>query len=99
LAGSIARDAIPLADCGLSEEDQRGELRPDGKNNACDIGAYEYTVLTCAEDAQRRFEQGEVFVKACTAQLQDFELGRVNPLIIALLLLMGVMSLTRLRQI
>ncbi|NRB42005.1 MAG: hypothetical protein HRU20_26620 [Pseudomonadales bacterium] len=99
LAGSIARDVIPLADCGLSEEDQRGELRPDGKNNACDIGAYEYTVLTCAEDAQRRYKQGEVFVKACTAKLKDFELGTFKPIGLFLLILMGFFRLPRLRQI
>ncbi|NRB42003.1 MAG: hypothetical protein HRU20_26605 [Pseudomonadales bacterium] len=92
LAESIARDAIPLADCGVINEDQRGELRPDSKNNACDIGAYEYTVLTCSEDAQRRYEQGEIFVKACTEKLSNFELGAINNSLVFLLMLVSMLA-------
>lgn len=39
LAGNAARDAIPLAQCGL-HEDQRGVPRPQG--SGCDSGAFEF---------------------------------------------------------
>jgi transcriptional regulator with XRE-family HTH domain len=41
--GSLAIDAIPLAACSVTT-DQRGAKRPDGYEDRCDIGAYEYTV-------------------------------------------------------
>lgn len=74
----LARDAIEACD-GVFDElktDARGEKRADTlSGSACDIGAYEFTVLSCQEDAQRRFEQGEQFVKSCHADWQDFEVG------------------------
>jgi hypothetical protein len=44
LQGSPAIDRIPLEAChpGNISADQRGVKRPDGKENTCDIGAYEY---------------------------------------------------------
>ena len=52
LQGSIAIDAVPLQECSITitdisghnvtiTTDQRGDPRPDGSENACDIGAYE----------------------------------------------------------
>lgn len=44
LSGSPAIDRIPLNAClvnGIST-DQRGVKRPDGQEQSCDIGAYEY---------------------------------------------------------
>jgi hypothetical protein len=52
LQGSSAIDAVPLQLCSITvtdisgqpvpiTTDQRGEPRPDGSENACDIGAYE----------------------------------------------------------
>ncbi len=52
LQGSIASDAVPLRACSITvidpsgqnvtiTTDQRGDPRPDGSENACDIGAYE----------------------------------------------------------
>src|SRR6266536_2744630 len=52
LQGSQAIDAIPLQTCSITvtdpsgqnvtiTTDQRGDPRPDGSENACDIGAYE----------------------------------------------------------
>ena len=42
--GSLAIDAIPLVNCYIDgiTTDQRGMRRPDGNEQACDIGAYEY---------------------------------------------------------
>jgi hypothetical protein len=42
---SPAIDQIPLDACHINgiTTDQRGVKRPDGNENACDIGAYEYT--------------------------------------------------------
>jgi len=43
--GSPAIDKIPLAACYVNtiSTDQRGVKRPDGHEDTCDIGAYEYT--------------------------------------------------------
>jgi len=52
LQGSKAIDAVPLQACSITvtdmsgqsvtiNTDQRGQPRPDGPENACDIGAYE----------------------------------------------------------
>jgi hypothetical protein len=52
LQGSPAIDAVPQQACGITftnpfgqnvtiTTDQRGDARPDGSENACDIGAYE----------------------------------------------------------
>ncbi len=52
LQGSQAIDAIPLQACSITvtdpsgqnvtiTTDQRGDPRPDGSENACDVGAYE----------------------------------------------------------
>jgi hypothetical protein len=52
LQGSLAIDAVPLQACSFTitdssghrvtiTTDQRGDPRPDGSENACDIGAYE----------------------------------------------------------
>jgi transcriptional regulator with XRE-family HTH domain len=43
--GSPAIDRIPLNACSVNgiSTDQRGMKRPDGNENMCDIGAYEYT--------------------------------------------------------
>ena len=53
LLGSVAIDAIPQQACSITVTDpvsgktmtvtldQRGDPRPDGSENACDIGAYE----------------------------------------------------------
>jgi len=40
LPGSRAIDAVPLQVCSITI-DQRGKPRPDGSENACDIGAFE----------------------------------------------------------
>lgn len=49
LASSPAVDAIPVADCTDQASpsnpivtDQRGFLRPDNSEGACDVGAYEF---------------------------------------------------------
>jgi hypothetical protein len=44
LSGSPASDRIPLAACLVNSisTDQRGVKRPDGQEQSCDIGAYEY---------------------------------------------------------
>jgi hypothetical protein len=44
LAGSPAIDRIPLSTCLISgiSTDERGVKRPDGQEQFCDIGAYEY---------------------------------------------------------
>lgn len=80
MGGGPARDAIPEASCGTVTTDIRGETRPDQKENKCDIGAYEFLVLSCQEDAQRRFDQGERFVKSCDPSLDQYEvkLGLIN---------------------
>jgi len=43
--GSPAIDKIPLDACSVNtiSSDQRGMKRPDGNEDMCDIGAYEYT--------------------------------------------------------
>ena len=41
LPNSPAIDQVPLKECS-SNLDQRGMKRPDGEENVCDIGAYEY---------------------------------------------------------
>ncbi len=86
---SIARDKIPAANCS-STQDQRGEARPDIVANSCDIGAYEFTTLTCIEDAQRRFAQGEKFIKSCEKGLEDLELGSVHYLFLLMLSYVGL---------
>jgi predicted outer membrane repeat protein len=73
LGGGEARDIIPEADCAV-ELDARGEERPDIKVSMCDIGAYEFTVLSCQEDAARRFAQGETFVKSCADGFENYQL-------------------------
>jgi len=40
LRGSKAIDAVPLQACSITT-DQLGDPRPDGSENACDVGAYE----------------------------------------------------------
>jgi hypothetical protein len=94
IAGSgIARDYIDAADCGSVDTDARGENRPDDRGGKCDVGAYEFTVLNCQEDAQRRYAQGDSFVKSCAENLEDFELGvgRMNfYMLITMLALLGV---------
>jgi hypothetical protein len=44
LFGSPAIDIIPINACHINgiSTDQRGMKRPDGNENACDIGSYEY---------------------------------------------------------
>lgn len=44
--GSAARNRVPASGAGCPKTDQRGVARPQGA--ACDIGAYEYAPLTCA---------------------------------------------------
>jgi hypothetical protein len=53
LLGSVAIDAVPQQACSITitdpvsghtmtiNTDQRGDHRPDGSENECDIGAYE----------------------------------------------------------
>lgn len=103
LSGSVARNQIPEDSCGLTD-DARGESRPDFKSSEidggpfCDVGAYEYTVLDCSDDAQRRYEQGETFVKYCGNNLEDIEVGSINPWMLTMLSMMGLLSLLRMRQ-
>lgn len=98
IGGGKARDAIPSASCGSVLTDARGENRPDAKASKCDIGAYEYTVLSCQEDAQRRYDQGELFIKACTPQTENFEL-KVGSWNILGLLLLGLVGMLHRRQV
>ncbi|NRB37612.1 MAG: thrombospondin type 3 repeat-containing protein [Pseudomonadales bacterium] len=106
-AGSIASDVIPGDRCfndyaggpdviaADNQVDMRGEKRADFLSGRCDVGAYEYTVLTCAEDAQRRYEQGEVFIKSCDERFEDFEFGSINQFMLSFLALFGLLSLMR----
>lgn len=98
LANSIARDVIPGNDCSGTAKDQRGEARPDLRSGRCDVGAYEYTVLTCAEDANRRYDQGEIFVKSCHEKLENLEIGSVGNFMLALLAMLGVLGIPRQRH-
>ena len=98
VGGGPARDVIPKASC-TATEDARGEKRPDKKADKCDIGAYEYTVLSCQEDAQRRYDQGEVFVKACTPETEQFELNLGSWNLLGLLMLAGLAFYRRYRVV
>lgn len=103
VAGSPARDSIPtklVAGQTVCETDvptdARGEDRPDVKSTndgaaKCDAGAYEFTELSCEEDAARRYNQGENFIKSCEKGLEDFELnlGSANYWLLAALALLG----------
>jgi hypothetical protein len=73
--GGLARDYIDASDCGAVITDARGEDRPDELNLKCDVGAYEFTVLNCQDDAQRRYQQGETFIKSCESDFENFELS------------------------
>jgi hypothetical protein len=55
-------------------------------------------VLTCSEDAQRRYQQGEVFVKSCADNLEDFEFGSSNNYLLACMALLGLLRLGRQRS-
>lgn len=101
LGGGPARNMIPKAAC-LESKDLRGENRPDLKDEKCDIGAYEFQVFSCAEDAQRRFLQGERFVKSCDPNLEKYEikLGYISlSTLLSLLLLSCFMRFVTIRKI
>lgn len=72
IAQSPARDVIPAEDCSVAT-DQRGETRPDTNSGRCDVGAYEFTVLSCVDDAQRRQANGEQLIKICDPRFENFE--------------------------
>ena len=96
LANSAARDAIPNASCGAIKEDTRGEARADAKSGgettgSCDVGAYEFTELSCDEDTKRRYDQGEIFVKSCDSKLENFELNIGQASSYYIMLLAGLM--------
>lgn len=74
LKGSEARNLIPKANCP-STLDQRGESRPENSDASCDAGAYEYTELSCIEDAQRREAEGDRIIKYCGSGFENFELN------------------------
>jgi hypothetical protein len=80
----LPRDAVACINRFVVKVDARGEQRADKKSLTegtplCDMGAYEFTKLSCTEDAQRRFDQGDVFFKSCDENLETFELGSVHP--------------------
>lgn len=111
--GGPARDAIPVKSiveeganvtvCDTDVRfDSRGEQRADYKSTEagdpkCDIGAYEFTVLSCEDDADRRYQQGEIFIKSCKPEFENFELslGYTNCIMLLLLSLFGGMRLYR----
>lgn len=64
-AGSEARDAMPLSDCGGVGLDQRGGSRPDSATGMCDIGAFEFDVLTCKEKAKNLQDLGNNYIVNC----------------------------------
>ncbi len=88
--GSEARNVIDEANCGSTTVDQRGEARPDAAK--CDIGAYEYTELSCIDDAQRRQTAGEGLVKYCAPGFEEIEftIGQVHYYVLILLSLLGL---------
>lgn len=113
IGGGVARDAIPVKSivedganvtvCDTDVRfDSRGEQRADYKSTEagdpkCDIGAYEFTVLSCEDDADRRYQQGEIFIKSCKPEFENFELslGYTNFIMLLLLSLFGGMRLYR----
>lgn len=97
VGGGPARDKVSAASCSVTM-DARGEKRPDDKNKLCDIGAYEYTVLSCEEDAQRRYQQGEVFIKSCKPEFEKFELG-LGTIGYYMLFMLSVLGVFRFYQI
>lgn len=88
--GSEARNIIEEANCGSTTVDQRGEARPDAAK--CDIGAYEYTELSCIDDAQRRQAAGEGLIKYCAKGFEEIEftIGQVHYYVLILLSLLGL---------
>ena len=95
IGGGPARDMIAEGDCAVAT-DMRGEVRPDTKSAndgaaSCDAGAYEFTVLSCVEDAQRRFDQGGRFIKTCVNEFSGIELnlGSMNYILLSMLALLG----------
>lgn len=101
IGGGSARDAIPETHCVI-QADARGQERPDWKSGdegeaACDMGAYEFTVLSCEEDARRRYAQGELFIKSCDPRFEKLELklGSANYFILLMLSIIGGVRLYR----
>ena len=86
---SEARNVIDDGNCATTV-DQRGEARPDAAK--CDIGAYEYTELSCIDDAQRRQAAGEGLVKYCAPGFEEIEftIGQVHYYVLILLSLLGL---------
>ena len=86
---SEARNVIDDGNCATTV-DQRGEARPDAAK--CDIGAYEYTELSCIDDARRRQAAGEGLVKYCAPGFEEIEftIGQVHYYVLILLSLLGL---------
>jgi len=100
---SAAKDALE-GTCDTTHEelavDARGEQRADKlSGDNCDIGAYEYTTLSCEEDAQRRYEQGEVFIKSCAEGFENYELSLGWVANLTLLSLSGLWLVRRRRYV
>ncbi len=91
IKASEARNVIPKASCPTNT-DQRDEVRADSDDAFCDIGAYEYTVLSCIDEVQRRQENGERVIKFCGSGLEgiEFSVGQVHWYMLILLSLFGL---------
>lgn len=106
LGGGPARNMVlanSSGNCSVTT-DMRGEKRPDDLSNnsddgaACDAGAYEFTALSCEEDAARRYAQGELFIKSCDPKFDKIELnlgGSASYYILLMLAMLGGIRLYR----
>lgn len=62
---SVARDVMTLAECGGIDQDQRGQPRPDNRTGMCDVGAFEYTDLSCKDAAAEVADSGNYYLVNC----------------------------------
>ncbi|MCY4046448.1 MAG: thrombospondin type 3 repeat-containing protein [Cellvibrionales bacterium] len=93
-----ARNVIDKDFCSETTTDQRGEARPDAAK--CDLGAYEFTELSCIDDAQRRQSEGEGLIKYCAPGFENIEIsiGKTPLYMLVLLSLLGLGLMFRRQQ-
>ncbi|NRB42004.1 MAG: thrombospondin type 3 repeat-containing protein [Pseudomonadales bacterium] len=97
---SVARDVMTLTECGVINEDQRGENRKDNMTGMCDIGAYEYTSISCAAASQAIRESGNYYLANCNPAnkfILDFGTLKGGAINIMFLLSLGLLACIRFR--
>ena len=93
-SNSLARDIIPASACRTVITDQSGANRPDAFSGFCDVGAHEFTELTCQDKRDAYQENDQFSFSNCGAE-REFIIGETSKHMLLFMLLLSLSSLKR----